>query len=226
MCNPLISMIWRCSIRENIKFFQKSIRCPSDNDYKFCQECLFHYFENLINENNISGIIMCPCGCEQNIIENKQIEKNKPLKSKQIMLKQKHMEFIKSKPNKITLSNIQNIQDIQHYINEEILTTKCPKCKIAYSDFDGCCVLNCNNCKTKFCAYCRHISLFTFENHRHIRHCKFTQNKGAYFAKNDKTINDKYMLVQFNKLINKYPRYYIEITKMMPKTVQKLKKTH
>jgi len=218
-------MIWKCAICENIKFFQKSIGCPINNKTtKFCQECLLHYFENLINENDITGIITCPCGCGGDITQNYKIKQNKPLQSKQYILKQKHKEFIKSKPNKITLKNIKNTQDLQHYVNDEILTQKCPKCKTAFGDFDGCCALNCVSCKTNFCAYCRHVSLFTHQNHDHVTQCRFAQNKGNYFPSDKKTIYDKLMLVKFNKLISKYPIYFIEIMKIMPKTVKELKK--
>lgn len=37
-------------------------------------------------------------------------------------------------------------------IVENILVLKCPRCKIAFTDFDNCCAITCE-CKAGFCAW-------------------------------------------------------------------------
>lgn len=39
-------------------------------------------------------------------------------------------------------------------IEEDILTWKCPRCKSAFDNWDGCAALSCNNCRCNFCAWC------------------------------------------------------------------------
>ena len=53
------------------------------------------------------------------------------------------------------LSALENqAADARRHIVEEILTLKCPKCKTAFVDFDGCFALTCSHCPCKFCAWC------------------------------------------------------------------------
>jgi len=42
----------------------------------------------------------------------------------------------------------------RRHIEEEILTSRCPRCKAAFVDFDGCCALKCHRCSCAFCAWC------------------------------------------------------------------------
>lgn len=44
--------------------------------------------------------------------------------------------------------------DARSHIVEHILTLKCPKCKTAFVDFDGCFALTCSHCPCRFCAWC------------------------------------------------------------------------
>jgi hypothetical protein len=120
------------------------------------------------------------------------------------------------------LENIQNQEDLEYYINEEILTTKCPKCRIAYHDFDGCCALSCKSCRTYFCAYCRHVEVTNKEIHKHVLVCPLSQNQGDYFiqANNKNSVNDGFMLQEFKRVLDYYPIYFDKITEMMPKKVK------
>ncbi|EGD73577.1 hypothetical protein PTSG_05285 [Salpingoeca rosetta] len=45
-------------------------------------------------------------------------------------------------------------EEARKHITGEILTLRCPRCKTAFVDFDGCFALTCNNCKCGFCAWC------------------------------------------------------------------------
>ena len=56
-------------------------------------------------------------------------------------------------------------------IIDEILTLRCPRCKAAFLDFDGCFALKCNLCPCKFCGWC----LFDCGNedaHPHVLMCQ------------------------------------------------------
>ena len=39
-------------------------------------------------------------------------------------------------------------------IEENILTNRCPRCKTAFLDFDGCFAVTCAACGCGFCAWC------------------------------------------------------------------------
>lgn len=41
-----------------------------------------------------------------------------------------------------------------HHVIEEILTLKCPRCRVAFNEFAGCLALKCNACPANFCALC------------------------------------------------------------------------
>jgi hypothetical protein len=67
-----------------------------------------------------------------------------------------------------------------HKITEDIMTPKCPRCKQAFIDFNGCCALTCSNlhCMAGFCAYC-------FEDcgsdaHSHVAHCPLGAGAGLF----------------------------------------------
>lgn len=40
------------------------------------------------------------------------------------------------------------------HIIDNIFTLKCPRCSLAFFDYDGCCALTCGGCKCGFCSYC------------------------------------------------------------------------
>uniref|UniRef100_A0A0G4GW86 non-specific serine/threonine protein kinase n=1 Tax=Chromera velia CCMP2878 TaxID=1169474 RepID=A0A0G4GW86_9ALVE len=54
-------------------------------------------------------------------------------------------------------------------IAEEILTLKCPRCRAAFVDFDGCASLTCNRCYAAFCGYC--LRDCGNDAHPHVRDC-------------------------------------------------------
>uniref|UniRef100_A0A0K6SB32 non-specific serine/threonine protein kinase n=1 Tax=Chromera velia CCMP2878 TaxID=1169474 RepID=A0A0K6SB32_9ALVE len=55
-------------------------------------------------------------------------------------------------------------------ITEEILTLKCPRCRMAFVEFTGCVALNCANCFCRFCAYC--LADCGREAHGHVPECR------------------------------------------------------
>ena len=62
------------------------------------------------------------------------------------------------------------VQLFRKRIVEEILTLKCPRCKRAFIDFDGCFALTCGACRCGFCAYC--LQDCGNDAHRHVANCQ------------------------------------------------------
>eukprot|EP00122_Pirum_gemmata_P020989 Pgem_evm2s19582 len=73
-----------------------------------------------------------------------------------------------------------------HYIQDELLTLKCPKYGHAFFDFDGCAALKCSTCSCYFCAYCLTESNTDSNNHTHVRTCnvkkRLTNDNDPFFA--------------------------------------------
>lgn len=215
-------MFSKCSICDKTRIFQPKIKCPEKNGI-FCKKCIAAYLDNMINENDNTGIIKCPCGCDKDISMDKKnankIKRSKTMNTKKNELVKRHDDFRQDQLKKrTTLGKIESDQDLKYYINDEILTSKCPKCHIAYHDFDGCCALVCKSCHTYFCAYCRHISPTNQEIHQHVLTCPLSQNKNHYFiqAKNKDEVNNGFILRKFKELLDRHPIYFHEIIEMMP----------
>lgn len=63
-------------------------------------------------------------------------------------------------------------EELRLTVIEDILTLRCPKCKVAFFDFDGCCALTCQNkvCRVNFCAWC--VEHHSYEDvHSHVIMC-------------------------------------------------------
>ncbi|KAJ1471677.1 hypothetical protein T484DRAFT_3500749 [Baffinella frigidus] len=57
----------------------------------------------------------------------------------------------------------------RRHVEEEILTSKCPRCRAAFLDFEGCCALKCARCPCNFCAWCG-VDCGA-DAHRHVATC-------------------------------------------------------
>ena len=85
---------------------------------------------------------------------------------------------------------IQQIQDLDERraeilrleIVDQILTLRCPNCRTAFIDFDGCFDLTCNGCTHHFCAWC--ISHFSPDDvHSHVLHCPKSPALGMVYGR-------------------------------------------
>jgi hypothetical protein len=54
-------------------------------------------------------------------------------------------------------------------IVDEILTLRCPRCRQAFLDFDGCFAIRCNVCQCGFCGWC--LQDCGTDAHAHVRKC-------------------------------------------------------
>lgn len=67
-------------------------------------------------------------------------------------------------------------------IVNEILTLKCPRCKMAFDSFVGCFALTCANsaCRAGFCAWC--LADCNGDAHRHVAQCRSNPCTGNVFG--------------------------------------------
>jgi hypothetical protein len=74
---------------------------------------------------------------------------------------------------------------IRRDIIDNILTLRCPKCKYAFVDFDGCFALTCANrqCQIGFCAWC--LEDCGGDAHQHVANCKQNKNNGSVHGRLD-----------------------------------------
>lgn len=68
------------------------------------------------------------------------------------------------------------------HIIEDILTLRCPRCKTAFMDFDGCFALTCgkNSCHAGFCAWC--LKDCGADAHSHVPACPENGNGGSVYG--------------------------------------------
>ena len=59
---------------------------------------------------------------------------------------------------------------VRNSIIEECLTDRCPRCRKAFVDFDGCFAVKCANCPCGFCGWC--FSDCGNDAHEHARNCR------------------------------------------------------
>ncbi|KAJ1428017.1 hypothetical protein B484DRAFT_348798 [Ochromonadaceae sp. CCMP2298] len=70
--------------------------------------------------------------------------------------------------------------ELRNKVIEDILTTKCPRCKKAFQDFEGCFALTCSNCPCAFCAWC--LADCGSNAHNHVASCSAKTNNDTYFG--------------------------------------------
>ncbi|CAB9496339.1 Zinc finger C-x8-C-x5-C-x3-H type (and similar) [Seminavis robusta] len=69
---------------------------------------------------------------------------------------------------------------LRNHIVEEILTLKCPRCKQAFLDFEGCFALTCSSCRCAFCGWC--LQDCGKDAHAHVKTCTAKLNRETYFG--------------------------------------------
>ncbi|KAH9251083.1 hypothetical protein BASA81_011158 [Batrachochytrium salamandrivorans] len=63
---------------------------------------------------------------------------------------------------------------------EDLLISRCPKCRNAFLDFSGCCALTCAGCNIQFCAFCHRGE--SQNAHAHVSQCPENPNPNTYFC--------------------------------------------
>eukprot|EP00960_Hanusia_phi_P028058 747184-Hanusia_phi.AAC.2 len=67
-------------------------------------------------------------------------------------------------------SETSKVSKLRQRVVEDILTLKCPRCSMAFVDFDGCCALTCSSCRCGFCALC--LQDCGEDAHQHVASCR------------------------------------------------------
>jgi hypothetical protein len=68
---------------------------------------------------------------------------------------------------------------------DDILTLRCPRCKTAFLDFEGCFALSCGTCPCKFCGWCLH-DCGSQDAHPHVKKCPHKEpGADQYFGSKD-----------------------------------------
>ena len=65
-------------------------------------------------------------------------------------------------------------------IIENILTLRCPRCKVAFIDYEGCAALTCGCCKAGFCAFC--LTDCGDDAHAHVPSCAQNESRQMFIA--------------------------------------------
>jgi hypothetical protein len=81
------------------------------------------------------------------------------------------------------------------HIIDDILTQRCPRCRVAFLDFNGCMAVTCGNCSAAFCAIC--TADCGTDAHAHVAKCRWAGN--TVFASFD----------DIHFLVNKWRRHKI-----------------
>lgn len=171
-----------------------------------CWDCFGNYIEASKAADAINGYVdsqgklVCPdpeCKKHQKTFDINLIRSSSP-KSVFDELLNLQIEFEKTKAVKEAVKEEQKKQNMEieriramdeeerklYYLRnkiiEDILTPRCPRCKMAYFEFTGCFALTCANksCNAGFCAWCEQDC--GEDAHSHVVHCTFGTTKNVF----------------------------------------------
>jgi len=185
----------RCNMCFEEESSLKGIRCP--NTHFTCDECFSGYVSNVICDNALSkGCLEVKCAecifvfedhdvCKR--LDQKTYQKfdetgKKLREQKAIEEEKKRLEEELQRRQRMGEEE-RKINDARKTITEDILTLKCPSCKAAFVDFDGCFALSCKSCPCRFCAGCL-APAKDGDGHRHVSECGVCRKAGVrgYFG--------------------------------------------
>jgi len=107
-----------------------------------------------------------------------------------VLTTKKVSEALRSQEDRIRAeyARIDDIKDVDEKaaaklrlkIVDEVLTLRCPRCKTAFMDFEGCFALQCGNgaCRCGFCAWC--LTDCGKDAHAHVKACPENEGKGYF----------------------------------------------
>ena len=85
---------------------------------------------------------------------------------------------------------------------EDLLVLRCPKCRIAFVDYNGCAALTCS-CGAHFCAFCQ-VDCGA-DAHQHVANCRLNPSGGVFIShSNWKKVIDEQNRVKFMRLWKSY----------------------
>ena len=103
-----------------------------------------------------------------------------------------------------------NITSLQKDL-QELLYTRCPRCKVVIDDFDGCFAVTCSKCQCGFCGFC--MEDCGDDAHTHAASCNRNETRGRVFAS-----LDVYHKLRDQDKVQRLREYFEE--KQLPPAVQ------
>lgn len=90
-------------------------------------------------------------------------------------------------------ASLSRVDSLRKRLQDDVLTTKCPKCSQAFIDFVGCCALTCSRCACGFCAFC--LKDCGTDAHKHVAGCRFnnTAKRDVFASKKARPIHMTYL---------------------------------
>ena len=182
--------------------------CPKNCGTFTCWECLQQSYtmaarpDAIQGGTNLEGELLCSdtkCRCpitvghfssgatpavleaqqelKMKVIMRKEIQKALDEQKKQIEAEYARIEQIKDENEKVAAK-------LRLRIVNDVLTLRCPRCKAAFVEFEGCFAIKCiyNNCGCGFCAWC--LKDCGRDAHEHVLQCPEREANG-YFHTED-----------------------------------------
>jgi len=177
------------------------VDCPSGQPAHFvCDLCLALLASSSLNGPSFAGVILCPGpGCKgkyadqvlaqrlpaelfarllKALLESKEKTLREELNAQNKRVLERELEEMQRR------SVLQNqVLAAKRYVEEELMTLKCPRCRRAFADFSGCCALTCGGdgpgCGCAFCAWC--LQDCGHDAHAHVRTCPRNPARGELF---------------------------------------------
>jgi hypothetical protein len=156
-----------CDDEVELKFECATVNC----DYRLCSPCLVRAFEDC-SGNNSRDCPLCkaPTALDMAIAQIGKggvmaVERElRPSVEHQVRQELSRKEGRKKDASEINETAIQLYNQVV-----ELLNLKCPRCKLAFYDYEGCNSLRCanNSCKASFCAIC--LKDCDNDAHPHVR---------------------------------------------------------
>ena len=91
------------------------------------------------------------------------------------------------------------VDGLRKRVIEEILTDKCPQCKLAVLDFEACFAVRCR-CQAVFCAWCFALCADMVDGHRHVAICSSNLNPNKALYSTVELFNKSRVIRQERKL--------------------------
>ena len=189
-----------CVCAETFASDAEGVYCTGEERHFACSECIDgHVKANTDDEGTrlftIRGGFYCVAGCPV-LYSVRDLAKALPeggferiSKAKERILEQQissRLERENETRMKDEIERLANLSEAQrllerhrHKVIDDVLTLRCPRCKNAFLDFDGCAALSCATpaCGCGFCAFC--LEDCGNDAHEHCLQCQY--GNGGYF---------------------------------------------
>ena len=199
-----VKLQYQCVVCQDYYLLKDGLRCASSH-FLCWENCFFEYIKAAMEPGAIgrcvdkNGNLTCP-GCKDATpysLEMISASRGPPEALEAVadlrtrILSQRYVTEELEKQEKRLRKEFERIQAIANLdereanrvrleIVEEIMTLRCPRCKTAFADFEGCFALRCNpRCGAGICAWC--LKDCGSDAHAHVLVCPERRVEG-YFA--------------------------------------------